>query len=146
MRPRSGSARERGCASAFLVHVHRRHTLLDRLGFSLSDVATRKAFVTVAIVPLGYTAVMEGGGGVGIGIGEPILWIAPAEQTSAPMRIACHAADGAVVDAFYSASPAAGDKDNGAPGLRPRYHANYCASLEIGPNGHNLEVVCHRTV
>ena len=63
-RPRSGSARELGCASAFLVHVHSRHTLLDQLGFGLSDVATRKAFCTAALVPLGYTAVMEGGGGV----------------------------------------------------------------------------------
>ena len=61
-RLRSGSARELGCASAFLVHVHSRHTLLDQLGFGLNDVATRKAFCTAALVPLGYTAVMKGGG------------------------------------------------------------------------------------
>ncbi len=65
--------------------------MLDHLGFGVSDVATGKAFFTAALAPLGYTAVMEGGGvGVGIGIGEPILWLAPAEQTPAPLHIGCH--------------------------------------------------------
>jgi hypothetical protein len=36
-----------------------------------------------------------------------------------------------------------GGKDNGPPGLRPRYHANYYAAFVIGPDGHNIEVVCH---
>jgi hypothetical protein len=29
------------------------------------------------------------------------------------------------------------------PGLRPNYHANYFAAFVIGPDGHNIEVVCH---
>jgi len=29
------------------------------------------------------------------------------------------------------------------PGLRPHYHANYRAAFVIGPDGHNIEVVCH---
>jgi hypothetical protein len=37
-------------------------------------------------------------------------------------------------------------KDNGAPGLRPHYHANYHATFVIGPDGHNIEVVCHKPV
>ena len=37
----------------------------------------------------------------------------------------------------------AGGKDNGAPGLRPRYHANYDAAYVIDPDGHNIEAVCH---
>ena len=118
--------------------------MLDHLGFGVSDVATSKAFFTAALAPLGYTAVMEAGGGVGIGIGKPILWLAPADETPAPLHIACYTADRAVVDAFYKAALAAGGKDNGAPGLRPHYHANYYAAFVIGPDGHNLEVVCHK--
>ena len=38
----------------------------------------------------------------------------------------------------------AGGKDNGAPGLRSHYHANYYAAFVIGPDGHNIEVVCHQ--
>lgn len=47
------------------------------------------------------------------------------------------------VDAFYCAALAAGGKDNGAPGLRPEYHATYYAAFVIGPDGHNVEAVCH---
>jgi hypothetical protein len=44
---------------------------------------------------------------------------------------------------FYRAALEAGGKDNGAPGLRPRYYANYYAPFVIGPDGHNIEVACH---
>ena len=47
------------------------------------------------------------------------------------------------VDAFYRAALEAGGKDNGAPGLRPKHHANYYAAFVIAPDGHNIEVVCH---
>lgn len=47
------------------------------------------------------------------------------------------------VKAFHHAALAAGGKDNGAPGLRPEYHANYYAAFVIGPDGHNIEAVCH---
>ena len=37
----------------------------------------------------------------------------------------------------------AGGKDNGAPGLRPHYHANYYAAFVLDPDGNNIEAVCH---
>jgi predicted lactoylglutathione lyase len=49
----------------------------------------------------------------------------------------------AAVDAFYRAAIAAGGKDNGPPGLRPHYHANYYGAFVLDPNGHNIEAVCH---
>ncbi|NMW26174.1 VOC family protein, partial [Rhodanobacter denitrificans] len=36
----------------------------------------------------------------------------------------------------------AGASDNGAPGLRTHYHANYYAAFVVGPDGHNIEAVC----
>jgi catechol 2,3-dioxygenase-like lactoylglutathione lyase family enzyme len=47
------------------------------------------------------------------------------------------------LDEFHRRALAAGGKDNGGPGLRPQYHANYYAAFVIGPDGHNVEVVCH---
>ena len=44
---------------------------------------------------------------------------------------------------FHAAALAAGGKDNGAPGLRPRYHPNYYAAFVFDPDGHNIEAVCH---
>jgi predicted lactoylglutathione lyase len=48
------------------------------------------------------------------------------------------------VQEFYRSALAAGGKDNGAPGLRPHYHPNYYGAFVIGPDGHNVEAVCHR--
>lgn len=31
----------------------------------------------------------------------------------------------------------------GAPGLRPQYHSSYYSAFVIGPDGHNIEAVCH---
>jgi hypothetical protein len=38
-----------------------------------------------------------------------------------------------------------GGRDNGAPGLRPRYHANYYGAFILDPDGHNskLSVTMH---
>ena len=42
-----------------------------------------------------------------------------------------------------AAALAAGGKDNGAPGLRPHYHANYYAAFVFDLDGNNIEAVCH---
>ena len=49
----------------------------------------------------------------------------------------------AAVDAFHAAALKAGGKDNGRPGLRPHYHANYYGAFVFDPDGHNIEAVCH---
>lgn len=47
------------------------------------------------------------------------------------------------VDAFHRSALEAGAKDNGAPGIRPNYSGKYYAAFVIGPDGHNIEMVCH---
>jgi hypothetical protein len=44
---------------------------------------------------------------------------------------------------FHAAALAAGGRDNGPPGIRTQYHPDYYAAFVIGPDGHNLEAVCH---
>ncbi|MFH1804888.1 MAG: hypothetical protein ABID63_08380 [Pseudomonadota bacterium] len=48
----------------------------------------------------------------------------------------------ATVDAFYAAALDAGGRDNGAPGIRNKYHANYYAAFVLDPDGNNVECVC----
>ena len=38
----------------------------------------------------------------------------------------------------------AGFVDHGAPGVRAHYHPGYYGAFVLDPDGHNLEVVCHR--
>jgi catechol 2,3-dioxygenase-like lactoylglutathione lyase family enzyme len=61
------------------------------------------------------------------------------------VHVAILARDRAAVDAFHRAALAAGGRDNGAPGLRPHYHANYYGAFVLDPDGHNIETVCHTT-
>ena len=48
------------------------------------------------------------------------------------------------MDAFHTAGLGAGGRDNGPPGLRPRYHQHYYGAFVLDPDGNNLEAVCHR--
>ena len=75
--------------------------------------------------------------------GKPSLWFSEHYDKPAPMHIAFTAPDRKAVDEFYAAAMAAGGKDNGPPGLRPHYHPDYYAAFVIGPDGHNVEAVCH---
>ena len=88
---------------------------------------------------------MEGPYGVGLGRdNKPLLWISETKERPAHLHLAFSADNRMQVDAFYRAALAAGGKDNGPPGLRPHYHANYYGAFVIGPDGHNIEVVCHK--
>ena len=50
----------------------------------------------------------------------------------------------ASVDAFHSAALANGGRDNGAPGIRADYEANYYAAFVVDPDGYRLEAYCAR--
>jgi predicted lactoylglutathione lyase len=50
----------------------------------------------------------------------------------------------AQVDAFHAAAIEAGGTDNGAPGVRAIYHADYYGGYVLDPDGNNIEAVCHQ--
>ncbi len=120
--------------------------MFDHIGLGVSDYAQSRAFYLAALAPLGVGIVMEGQYGLGLGTdGKPWFWLHQRDEPKpAPMHIALTAQTRADVDAFHRAGLAAGGKDNGAPGLRPQYHADYYGAFVIGPDGHNIEAVCHR--
>src|SRR5215468_2359947 len=119
--------------------------MIDHTGVAVSDVAKSKAFYRAALAPLGYAVIMEFEDAAGFGVPpKPDFWMGKALGGVSHVHVAFRAETRAQVDAFHKAALAAGGKDNGAPGLRPHYHANYYGAFVIGPDGHNVEVVCHR--
>jgi catechol 2,3-dioxygenase-like lactoylglutathione lyase family enzyme len=48
-----------------------------------------------------------------------------------------------VVDEFWRAGLAAGGRDDGEPGLRAHYHADYYGAFLVDPDGNRVEAVCH---
>jgi catechol 2,3-dioxygenase-like lactoylglutathione lyase family enzyme len=126
--------------------------MIDHVGFWVSDYARSKAFYERALVPLGYSLVMEvgpehtesGSPAAGFGAnGKPDFWIGGDAGLGKRIHIAIVAKDRATVDAFHRAALAAGGKDNGAPGVRAHYHPNYYGAFVLDPDGHNIEAVCH---
>jgi len=125
--------------------------MIDHTGVVVSDFQKSRAFYKVALAPLGFTLLMELPAAVTghadvAGYGEapkPEFWISSGTPNNPPVHVAFRVASRAVVDAFFRAAIAAGGRDNGAPGLRPHYHANYYAAFVLDPDGHNIEAVCH---
>ena len=123
--------------------------MIDHIGFPVSDYARAKAFYTLALAPLGYAPIMEvqrtenDASAAGFGAdGKPDFWIGGEGGLEKPLHVAIVAKDRAAVDAFHKAALTAGGKDNGAPGIRARYHPHYYAAFVLDPDGHNIEAVC----
>jgi catechol 2,3-dioxygenase-like lactoylglutathione lyase family enzyme len=118
--------------------------MFDHVVFGVSNYAASKAFFLEALEPLGVVVVLEGPLGIEISAdGKSSLCIYQTDEKPARLHLAFTAKSREQVAAFYRAALQAGGKDNGAPGLRPQYHANYYAAFVIGPDGHNIEAVCH---
>jgi catechol 2,3-dioxygenase-like lactoylglutathione lyase family enzyme len=119
--------------------------MFDHVVFGVSNYEESKAFFLKALEPLGVAVVSEGS--LGVELGRPdsksSLCIRRIEEKATHLHLAFTAENRKQVEDFFRAAVEAGGKDNGAPGLRPQYHANYYAAFVIGPDGHNIEVVCH---
>ena len=124
--------------------------MIDHIGFAVSNYAKAKAFYVAALQPLGISLMMEipvevtGDFAVsGFGKdGKPFFWISESQKPVGNLHIALLGSR-AAVDAFYEAALAAGGKDNGPPGIRAHYHANYYGAFVFDPDGNNIEAVCH---
>jgi catechol 2,3-dioxygenase-like lactoylglutathione lyase family enzyme len=121
--------------------------MFDHVKFGVSDYAASKAFFLKALEPLGVVVVWEGTPAYGVELSPPdgksSLCLFQTEEKPAHLHVAFRAETRQQVDAFHRAALEAGGKDQGAPGLRPHYHATYYAAFVMGPDGHNIEVVCH---
>jgi catechol 2,3-dioxygenase-like lactoylglutathione lyase family enzyme len=125
--------------------------VIDHIGMPVSDLARATDFYLKALAPLGIGMILQvsaeqtgNGAAVGFGAqGKPFFWIGEGSPPDRHVHVAFTAQSRADVDAFYEAALAAGGKDNGAPGLRPHYHANYYGAFVLDPDGNNIEAVCH---
>jgi catechol 2,3-dioxygenase-like lactoylglutathione lyase family enzyme len=118
--------------------------VLDHVGIRVSDFEQSKRFFEQTLSPLGYELIREPSvSAAGFGRqGKPEFWIHQGDRGQ-PVHIAFAASERASVDAFHEEALAAGGRNNGGPGLRPKYHQSYYAAFVFDPDGNNIEAVCH---
>ncbi|HYH18943.1 MAG TPA: VOC family protein [Azospirillum sp.] len=121
--------------------------MIDHISLPVADIDRARAFYDAVLATVGYKRMMDFGRTAGYGEDHPHFWIGAPEDGSvcapAGVHVAFRAPTRAAVDAFHAAALSAGGADNGAPGLRPRYHPDYYAGFVIDPDGNRIEAVCH---
>jgi len=125
--------------------------MIDHVSLGVADLARARAFYDAVLAPLGYRRLFDLDDASGYGVerkaGQALpFWIGHEPQGAAASGHLCFAAPSrAAIDAFHRAALAAGGRDDGKPGLRPHYHANYYAAFAIDPDGHRIEAARHET-
>lgn len=134
--------------------------MIDHVSIGVSDLAKARDFYDRVLGAVGQIRVLDidlpGQGMVAHGYGEAgraaSFWIGVPEHLDADAnrRGGAHCAftaqSRAAVDAFHAAALAAGGSDNGKPGLRPHYHADYYGAFAFDPDGNKIEAVCRQPV
>jgi catechol 2,3-dioxygenase-like lactoylglutathione lyase family enzyme len=132
--------------------------MIDHVSIGVADLAKARDFYDRVLQTLGQVRVLDidlpGQGMVAHGYSEPAqaatFWIGVPEHLNADanrrggVHVAFLAPNRAAVDAFYAAAMATGGSDNGKPGLRPHYHADYYGAFAFDPDGNKIEAVCRQ--
>jgi catechol 2,3-dioxygenase-like lactoylglutathione lyase family enzyme len=120
----------------------RRGGYIDHLWIGVSDLGAAEAFYDTVSR---HTGLRDGGrweGGVQfVGAWATFSLVRDGRPPTEHLHIAFPAPDRTAVDQFHAAAMAAGYRDNGGPGERPRYGAGYYAAFVLDPDGTNVESV-----
>jgi len=127
--------------------VPTRQVVIDHLTIGVSDLEASRRFYARALEPLGFREIgawSDANREVAFGVEDANDFaISDQYERGGQLHIAFAADTRQQVDAFHEAALAAGGRDNGAPGPRPEYSANYYGAFVLDPDGHNVEAVCH---
>ncbi len=127
--------------------------LLDHVSIAVRDLTRAKPFYRAVMGALGAPEAYDEAHAIGFGArnapgGDAHSYLSvfetPDAQPSTRRHVCFRAADAAQVRAFFAAGLQAGGRSNGAPGLRPDYHAGYYAAFLLDPEGNCIEAVTHR--
>lgn len=122
--------------------------MLHHVSLPVSDIATAAKLYDAMLGPLGYCRVAQSTGFIGYGTEEnrDKFAIVSTNSVSAPQagfHLAFSAPSCLAVDSFHQAALHHGATDNGAPGLRPDYGANYYAAYIVDLDGYHIEAICN---
>ena len=123
--------------------------MIDHVSIGARDITKAKAFYDAALKPIGYSCLSSSEGSLGYGKEHAAFWInvslspVPPDPNSG-LHFCFVAPTRKSVDAFHQAAIRHGGRDNGEPGLRTDYGANYYAAFVVDPDGYRIEVLCNK--
>jgi catechol 2,3-dioxygenase-like lactoylglutathione lyase family enzyme len=126
--------------------------VFSHITFGTDDIERARRFYEPVMATLGVEQPFELPGTLVFGelAGLKLFIVSPFDGGGAHPGNGPHSAflasDRAAVDAFHAAALVHGGTDEGAPGLRPHYHAHYYGAYVRDPDGNKLQAVCHRRV
>lgn len=124
--------------------------MFSHVTLGTNDFPRAERFYDAIMAVLGHPELLRVDGSVAYGepTGPKVFIVPPYDGRAAVpgngVHIAFKVDSRATVDAFHAAALANGGTDEGAPGLRPHYHANYYGAYVRDPDGNKLQAVCHR--
>ena len=138
-------------ASKMRQRVNMELHMLSHVTLGVHDVPGAGVFYDGLLAALGYIRLLGFDSAIGYGAADdehPAFWVClPFDGHPASVGNGTHVAfvapDRDSVDAFHRQALATGGSDEGGPGLRPHYHANYYAAYVRDPEGNKLQAVCH---
>jgi Lactoylglutathione lyase and related lyases len=122
--------------------------MIHHVSVGTNDVARSKRFYDAVLPIVGILPMAEDEDGLGYGCGTFHFSVqVPIDGKPATVgngaHIAFAAEDRSMVDRFYAAALEHGGADDGAPGLRPNYDANYYGAFVRDPDGNKIEAVTY---
>jgi catechol 2,3-dioxygenase-like lactoylglutathione lyase family enzyme len=123
--------------------------MIDHVSIGARDITKAKAFYDAALKPIGYSCLSSSEGSLGYGKEHAAFWINVSPSPVPPdpnsgLHFCFAAPTRGSVDAFHQAAIRHGGRDNGEPGLRADYGANYYAAFVVDPDGYRIEALCDK--
>lgn len=123
--------------------------MINHVSIGVRDIPRTRRFYDAALTPLGYRRLSESATSLGYGRDGVAFWISAAAQPvpaddKSGLHVCFAAPTRKSVDAFHQAALGAGGRDNGKPGLRAEYDADYYAAFVVDPDGYRIEAYCGR--
>lgn len=119
--------------------------MIDHVSIAVRDLQRSTALYEALLAPLGHRLLTQHATTVGFGKKYPELWLnlrpAMVPDADSGMHLCLRARSPEHVQAFYAAALQHGAHADGAPGLRPEYHASYYAAFIRDHDLNRVEVV-----